>query len=125
MKVYISGAVTGTDDYMERFANAEAYLKTKYDVVINPSRVTAALPYPATKWGQYMDVTLACLKDCDAIYMLDGWEKSKGAQIEKLYAEGSGMDVLYQSFASIEDRDEWYRTVKQKQILKEYEEDNK
>lgn len=31
MKIYISGAITGTTDYMERFANAEKEL-TKKDI---------------------------------------------------------------------------------------------
>ena len=29
MKIYISGAITGTDDYMERFAKAEKELTAK------------------------------------------------------------------------------------------------
>lgn len=94
MKIYISGAMTGTDDYMERFAKAEKLLRERNPAadIINPTKVLAPLP-EGTSWGQYMDIALNVLRGCDAVYMLTGWEKSTGAQMERLYAEGCGMAV--------------------------------
>ena len=44
MKIYISGAITGTDDYMERFEKAEKELTDKGYSVLNPAKVNAQLP---------------------------------------------------------------------------------
>lgn len=38
-RVYISGLVTGIDDYMERFSNAEKELKEQGFSVVNPKGV--------------------------------------------------------------------------------------
>ena len=37
------------------------------------------------------------LSMCDAIYMLNGWERSKGAKLEKQFAETLGMRIFYQT----------------------------
>lgn len=97
MRIYISGAVTGTDNWKERFEYAENYLRKTYPDadIVNPAKVTAALP-ESTTWQQYMDVTLNCLRGCDTIYILEGWEKSRGATIESIYAHGSEMKILYE-----------------------------
>jgi hypothetical protein len=31
----------------------------------------------------------------DAIFMMEGWEQSRGACLEKAYAEYQGKDVMY------------------------------
>lgn len=81
MRIYISGAISGTTDYMERFAAAEEKLKAQGHEVVNPAKVTESLPKSFT-WKQYMRVALSAMAPCDAIYMLKGWEHSRGATIE-------------------------------------------
>ena len=39
---------------------------------------------------------LGDLVDCDAIYMLRGWENSKGARAEHAVAVWVGLDIMYQ-----------------------------
>lgn len=43
-----------------------------------------------------IDRDVDALKRSDAIYMLEGWEKSRGANAEKALAEWMGLEVLYQ-----------------------------
>lgn len=85
MKIYISGAITGTNDYMERFADAEERLVRLGHSILNPAKVNAQLPSDTT-YGEYMEMSITMLAMADAIYMLSGWEKSKGASREYLYA---------------------------------------
>ena len=85
MKIYISGAITGTTDYMERFAKAEKELTDKGWSVVNPAKVNAQLPED-TSYEEYMKMCFCMLTMCDGIYMLKGWEKSCGANREYAYA---------------------------------------
>lgn len=102
MKVYISGPVTGTTDYKERFENAERMLNESVSentdeqiVAVNPIKITEHMPEDTT-WAQYMDIAIAAMKACDAIYVLKGWSNSKGAKIEVLYAMGCGMKIAFE-----------------------------
>jgi hypothetical protein len=45
--------------------------------------------------AQWMDIDLALLRRCHAIYMLPGWEKSAGACEELEEAQRLGLKVLY------------------------------
>ena len=44
---------------------------------------------------QFYDYSMAWLEVSDAIFMLQGWEKSKGAVAEHLRAEELGIPVFY------------------------------
>ena len=48
-----------------------------------------------------IDRDVAALKKCDAIYLLRGWESSKGANAEKALAEWMRLEVMYQEDADI------------------------
>ena len=80
-RVYISGKITGTADFMEWFAKAEEKLKAEGYAVLNPAHANSYMPEDTT-WDEYMKVSLTLLQMADAIYMLDGWEDSKGARQE-------------------------------------------
>ena len=91
-KVYISGPITGID-FGNRFAFScarNALELCGYEVV-DPSEVQ--LDDEAT-WTDYMRADLKLLLDCDFIYMLDGWEDSKGARIERELAENLGIEEI-------------------------------
>ncbi len=95
MKIYISGAISGTDDYMERFAKAEKELTEKGYSVVNPAKVNAQLPED-TSYEQYMKMCFCMLDMCIAIYMLNGWEESCGANREYGYAMAKDMIIMYE-----------------------------
>jgi hypothetical protein len=94
--IYISGKITGTSDYIERFAEAEKRLKKCGEEVINPAKTCATLP-PSLSWQDYMAVAITLLERCDTIYMMAGWEDSKGAVLEHEKAEELGKLIIYEA----------------------------
>ena len=99
MTIYISGPITGTPTFKTRFGNAAETLERAGHKVINP----ASLPDYAPKqpWSFYMAMAKAALPWCDAIYMLEGYERSSGAIAElrwaldnKLQIYREGIDVV-------------------------------
>ncbi len=93
MKIYISGGITNVPNFMERFAEAEKRLKEWGYEVINPTMVT--LPKSCTH-DDYMKVDLQLLDIADGIYMLNGWDKSKGACIEHGFALGKDKVIMFE-----------------------------
>lgn len=45
----------------------------------------------------WLEGDLEILKRCDAIYMVSGWQKSKGATRELQLAKQIGLEVIYES----------------------------
>lgn len=93
-KVYISGPITGMPSLNRAaFDDAAAMLRGgAWYGVVNPH--DNGLPIDAP-WEQHMRADLALLLGCTAIYMLHGWERSRGARIEHALACDLGMTVLY------------------------------
>lgn len=91
-KVYISGPITGID-FGNRFAFscARSALELCGYEVVDPSEVKLD---DDASWADYMKADLKLLLDCDYIYMLDGWEDSKGARIERELAENLGIEEI-------------------------------
>ena len=49
-----------------------------------------------TSYEEYMKIDMSLLSICDTIYMLKGWENSRGANREYGYALGKRMTILYE-----------------------------
>lgn len=113
MKIYISGKITGTSDYMDRFAKAEKALRTKGLEVVNPAKEDLPKNLP---WEEYMKHDVKLLAGCDAIYMLDGWRQSRGACLERELALNLKLKVLYGDCNTIEQME------KIKEVGKKYNE---
>ena len=92
MRVYISGPITGHEDYMLNFKDAETYLTEQGYIVFNPAAVNSQMPAETT-YEEYMEFDMKMLSMCDAIYLLKGWEQSCGANRELGYAMAAGMKV--------------------------------
>lgn len=95
-RIYISGAISGTTDYLQRFGLAEAHLIGQGYSVINPARILKELPAD-TDYEDYMKMSITMLDMCDSIYMLKGWKKSCGANREYGYALAKDMTIIFES----------------------------
>lgn len=96
MRIYISGKITDTFDYLERFSEAESMLSSLGFDTLNPAKVCDNLPKTFSH-DEYLKVCIAMLECCDTIFMLDGWEESKGARKELLFAENNGKSVIFEA----------------------------
>jgi hypothetical protein len=92
-KVYISGRIKGIDNAKEIFNNKQIELERLGYSVTNPFNVCSSL---GLLWGEYMRFDIRALTFCDSIYMLKGYEKSKGANIELTVAQAIGLKVIYE-----------------------------
>jgi len=92
-KIYISGKITGIENFAELFQDAENYLLSKGYEVVNPVKLNH--DHDKT-WESYMKEDLKALLDCDEIYLLENHYKSKGAIIEKAIAIELGIKTTYQ-----------------------------
>ncbi len=90
MKIYISGPMTGYPDYNRpAFAEAARELRAQGHEVKSPPEIA---PYnPDWAWRDYMKEDVCALMECDEIYTLPGWEKSRGATIEVMIADALGI----------------------------------
>lgn len=91
MKIYISGPITGIENgNKEAFDFAETALRARGHETVNPH----SLPHDHDKsWEAYMREDLRAMMDCDAVFALAGWSRSRGATVEVELAEVLGMPV--------------------------------
>ncbi len=88
-KVYISGPMTGIDNYEKMFNDAAELLQTNGFLPLNP----VMFP-PGLSFRDYIHLSIALLDIADKIYMLPGWESSLGARAEKSYADKAGIEEV-------------------------------
>ena len=94
MRIYLSGPITGVEDYHLNFLKAENQVRDifKNDEVINPMWTGNLLPSGSHE--EYMTICFALVGMADKMVMLEGWQQSKGARMEEKLAEEMGIDVL-------------------------------
>ena len=95
MKIYISGKISGTNltETRKRFAAvAKATKRLGYEPV-NPFE--NGLTEHDT-WEAHIVKDIDTLLQCKAIYMLQGWQDSKGARIEHYIATEIGLSITYE-----------------------------
>ena len=92
MIIYISGKMTGLEDLgREDFDRAERALREQGHIVLNPAAMPEGMPREA-----YIPIDLAMISAADAVYMLRTWPTSRGACLEKAFAEYQGKRILYE-----------------------------
>ena len=92
-RVYISGQISGRDiaERKEAFKAVERELAEMGLHPVNPFE--NGLPDEAS-WEEQMRKDLTDLMQCDYIYMMRGWEMSRGATLEHLAATMVGIKVF-------------------------------
>lgn len=116
-RIYISGKMTGCPDHNRpAFDAAERRLTAQGHFVINPVNISVtfgtagelaksfAALYGQTPFGGFgyspslaravMDADLAAVRSCDAIYLLRGWETSRGAKRELAEALAHKLEII-------------------------------
>lgn len=92
MKIYIAGPMTGIREFNRpAFMFTAARLQGKGHVVLNPATLPDGL-----EQREYMDICLAMLRCCDAIYLLKNWNQSAGARAECALAEKLNLEIIYE-----------------------------
>lgn len=109
MKLYIAGKMTGLPEFnFPAFFAAEKQLNDSGTETVNPARhdVENGLDVTGLTGNENpegFDLKAALLwdlqqvADVDGIYLLDGWETSKGAAAELALARALGKQVVYQT----------------------------
>jgi len=92
IRIYIAGPMTGLPGFnYAAFHEAAHALRAEGHHVENP----AENDNPGASWAWYMRKAIAQLVTCDQIYLLPGWENSRGARIEADLANKLGMRVVF------------------------------
>ena len=92
MKVYIAGPMTGIEDYnFPAFHEAAAKWRALGHEVFNPAETDNG--DTTNEWEYYMKKDIAMLLQSDAVALLPGWEKSKGATLEVTIATHLGLKI--------------------------------
>ena len=124
MKIYISGKMGRPIDAEIKGKFFKAYFEllenNNYDAgveIVNPasdvyqaslknwldsyavSSLKVGLPY--NLYAETLLWDFDKIRECDAIYMLDGWELSKGAKLELDVASSCGITVLFQNLNNL------------------------
>lgn len=104
-KVYISGPMRGMDGHNRaKFNKWENKLRDIGDFdPVNPVRIGDSIAPPGAVdndkdlLDKVLEADIAALQGCNAIFLLDGWERSEGAKRELACALDRGMELILQS----------------------------
>lgn len=94
-RIYISGPIAHYDleERRKAFALAAEHIAHLGYQPANP--MENGLPDDA-HWREHMKADIGMLLCCDAIYMLRGWEQSKGCKLELDVATTIGLQVFHE-----------------------------
>lgn len=96
---YLAGPMGGYPEHnFPLFKEAASYLRAAGNMILSPHEVPENIPGKA-EWADCLKRDLALLLRCSAVYVLWGWEQSKGATLELMIASTLGMPVYQLTFS--------------------------
>ncbi len=87
MILYLSGPITGTTDYVERFGTEAHRLRDAGYEVVNPVEGAPA----GLLHHEYMRRDLPLMLACDGVALLPGHDESQGSKLEVQVARACGL----------------------------------
>ncbi len=90
---YLSGPITGTNDYEQRFDKAAKEVVAMGFTPVNP--VTLLHEHDKT-WEAYMKESIKAMMDCEVVYFMEGAMDSQGAFIEFQLAQRLGFQKIFE-----------------------------
>lgn len=112
VKVYVSGKMRGVKDYNRiNFAKWTRKLNEEGYDAVNPFKVGEKFGRPEDiekdheLFAKVFDADMKALAECDAIFMMNGWETSSGAKSELLYALEHNMIIMTESEHPVPDNE--------------------
>lgn len=88
-KIYLSGKISGDENFRETFLNKETELSSGGDMVFNPVDHPAMFTH-----GQFAHKL--ALSFCDSIYFMSSWRSSRGARLEFELAKTLGLEFQFE-----------------------------
>lgn len=93
IRIYLAGPMTGLPELnFPAFHRAAASLRASGHEVVNPAEINVD---PEKGWHACMRADIAELVTCDAIALLPGFERSRGARLERHIALELGMREIF------------------------------
>jgi hypothetical protein len=92
LRLYVSGPMSGYEDLnVKAFESAASRLREIGFSVESPHEI---VPIKSMPWVECMRIDIGALMHCDAIALLDGWDRSRGATIERALGIWLGFQVF-------------------------------
>lgn len=94
MKIYISLPITGREAEARHHADiVKAALSRAGHEVVNPFEIFVG---KNPTYADYLCVDLRALAECDAIFLCNGWQSSRGCRIERNFADEFHKQIIYE-----------------------------
>lgn len=97
-KIYVSGKITGLDNWRQIFEQAEKKLIEQGYFVISPRLIAEEVEIQKSNatYQDYMRSDLRMLCICDSVYFLSNWQDSPGARLEHEIAVALKLNCIYE-----------------------------